>query len=136
MHSRRGMITDTPLYSISSRIMQVISSMFFGSGTTTRTCSGSTPNPRQMASNLLVPAESCPPVIAVVRLSEITTTMFALSFTASNRPVIPEWVKVESPMIAIAGNCPASAAPFAMVIEAPISTQLFKARNGGNAPKV
>ncbi len=50
-------MTDTPLYSISSRMVRVISSIFFGNGTTTRTCSGSTPNPRQIASNLFVPAE-------------------------------------------------------------------------------
>lgn len=80
----------TPLYSISSRMVRVISSIFFGNGTTTRTCSGSTPNPRQIASNLFVPAESCPPVMAVVRLSEITTVILARSFTASSRPVIPE----------------------------------------------
>ena len=116
--------------------MRVISGMFLGSGTTTRTCSGSTPKPRQIASNLFVPAESCPPVIPVVRLSEMTTVMFDLSFTASNRPVIPLCVKVESPMMATAGNKPASAAPFAIVMLAPMSTQLLSALNGGNAPNV
>ena len=110
--------------------------MFLGRGTTTRTCSGSTPSPMQMASNLLVPAESCPPVIPVVRLSEMITVMFDLSFTASSNPVIPEWVNVESPITAIDGNNPASAAPFAIVIEAPISTQLDRALNGGSAPSV
>ena len=89
-----------------------------------------------MASNLLVPAESCPPVMPVVRLSEMMTVMFDLSLTASSSPVIPEWVKVESPMTAIAGKSPASAAPFAMVIDAPISTQLDRALNGGSAPRV
>ena len=136
MHSRRGMMTETPLYSISSRMIRVISSMFFGRGTTTLTCSGERPSPMHMASNLFVPAESCPPVIAVVRLSEIMTVILALSFMASRRPVIPECVKVESPITAIAGKTPASAAPFAMVMEAPISTQLSIARNGGKAPSV
>ena len=42
-------------------------------------------------------------VIAVVKLSEITTVILALSLTASSRPVIPLWVKVESPITATAG---------------------------------
>ena len=89
-----------------------------------------------MASNLCVPAESCPPVIAVVRLSDRMTVMAALSLTASRRLVMPECVKVESPMTAMAGCTPASAAPFAMVMEAPMSTQESMARNGGSAPRV
>ena len=48
--------------------------------------------------------------------------MFDFSFTASSKPVIPECVKVESPIIATAGNNPASEAPLAMVIDAPMST--------------
>lgn len=75
MHSRRGMMTETPLYSISSRIVRRISSMFLGRGTTTRMCSGSTPSPAQICSRRPVPAESWPPVMPVVRLSEITTVM-------------------------------------------------------------
>ena len=90
----------------------------------------------QIASNLLVPAESCPPVIPVVRLSEIITVIFDLSLTASSSPVIPECVNVESPMTAIEGNNPASAAPLAIVMDAPISTQLDSALNGGSAPRV
>ena len=35
---------------------------------------------------------------------------------------MPEWVKVESPITATVGLNSAYAAPFAMVIEAPIST--------------
>ena len=99
-------------------------------------CSGFTPKPAQMASSLPVPAESCPPVMAVVSLSEITTVMLVFSFTASRRPVIPEWVKVESPITATEGNKPPSAAPFAMVIEAPMSRQESIALNGGSAPRV
>ena len=64
------------------------------------------------------------------------TVMFACSFTASNSPVIPEWVKVESPITAIEGCCPASAAPLAMVIEAPMSTQVSMAWNGASHPSV
>ena len=72
----------------------------------------------------------------VVRLSEMTTVMFVPSFTASSSPVIPEWVKVESPMTARAGCCPASAAPLAIVIEAPMSTQVSMAWNGESHPSV
>ena len=74
--------------------------------------------------------------MAVVRLSEMTTVMFDRSFTASSSPVMPLWVKVESPMTATAGRSPASAAPLAMVIEAPISTQESMAQKGGRAPSV
>ena len=59
-----------------------------------------------------------------------------LALTASSSPGIPECVKVLSPIIAIAGNSPASAAPLAIVIEAPISTVLSRAWYGGNAPRV
>ena len=110
--------------------------MFFGSGTTTRTCSGATPSPMQICSSRPVPALSCPPVIPVVRLSLISTTTFALAFTQSNKPVIPEWVNVLSPITAIAGCCPASAAPLAIVTDAPISTQACIAWKGDSAPKV
>ena len=50
-----------------------------------------------------VPAESWPPVIPVVRLSDISTTTLAFAFTQSSRPVMPEWVNVLSPITAIAG---------------------------------
>ena len=79
----------------------------------------------QISSILPVAADVCPPVIPVVALSRIITVIGDLSITASNNPVIPECVKVESPITATAGTKPASAAPFAIVIEAPISTQLF-----------
>ena len=49
---------------------------------------------------------------------------------------MPEWVKVESPMIDTAGRWPASAAPLAMVIEAPMSTQVSMALNGASQPRV
>ena len=89
-----------------------------------------------MASYLCVPAEAWPPVIAVVRLSLMMTVMAEPSLTASSRPVMPECVKVESPITAMAGCTPASAAPLAIVMEAPMSTQLSMARNGGSAPSV
>ena len=44
------MTTDTPSYSNSSRRTLLICSMFLGSGTTTRTCAGSTPTPRHISS--------------------------------------------------------------------------------------
>ena len=62
--------------------------------------------------------------------------MGLFSFTASSRPVMPEWVKVESPMTAMEGCCPASAAPLAIVIEAPMSTQVSMAWNGASQPSV
>ena len=49
---------------------------------------------------------------------------------------MPEWVKVESPITATAGRRPASAAPLAIEIEAPMSTQVLMALNGGMAPRV
>ena len=55
---------------------------------------------------------------------------------AVNRPVMPEWVKVESPITATAGWTPASEAPFAIVMEAPMSTQESMALKGALAPKV
>ena len=57
-------------------------------------------------------------------------------FTASSSPVIPEWEKVESPITATLGINPASAAPTAIVTDAPISTQELIALNGGRAPSV
>ena len=59
-----------------------------------------------------------------------------VSLTQSSSPVMPEWVKVESPMTATAGCRPASEAPFAMVMEAPLSTQELMALNGALAPSV
>ena len=56
-------------------------------------CAGSTPIPAQIDSSRPVPAESCPPVMAVVSLSEITMVMFVFSLTQSSNPVIPEWGK-------------------------------------------
>jgi len=64
------------------------------------------------------------------------TVTFAFSTTQSRRPVRPEWVNVESPIRAIAGWSPAAAAPLAIVIEAPISTQVSIASYGGRAPSV
>jgi len=61
------------------------------------------PNPLQMVINLPEAAESCAPVIAMAELSEIITVIGVFSIMASNKPVIPECVKVESPITAIAG---------------------------------
>ena len=77
-----------------------------------------------------------PPVMAVVSLSEMTMVTLEFSFTQSSNPVMPEWVKVESPMTATAGCTPASEAPFAIVMEAPMSTQELMALKGALAPKV
>jgi hypothetical protein len=57
------------------------------------------------------------------------------SFTASSKPVMPECVNVESPITHTAGNKPASAAPFAMVMDAPMSTQELMVLNGGKSAK-
>ena len=62
--------------------------------------------------------------------------MFEFSLTASSRPVMPEWVNVLSPITATAGNTPASAAPLAIVMEAPMSRQDEMAPYGGSAPSV
>ena len=66
----------------------------------------------------------------------MSTTTFAFELTQSSSPVMPLWVKVESPMTAMEGCCPASAAPFAIVTEAPISTQAWIAWKGESAPRV
>ena len=49
---------------------------------------------------------------------------------------MPECVNVESPMQATAGVSPASEAPMAMVIDAPMSTVLFIDSSGGIALRV
>ena len=53
----------------------------------------------------------------------MTTVRGLFSQMASSSPVIPECVKVESPMTATGCFIPASAAPLARVMEAPMSTQ-------------
>lgn len=67
----------------------------------------------------------------VVRLSEMQIVTLAPALAQSRRPVIPLWVKVESPITATAGHTPELAAPSAIVTEAPISTQVWKELNGG-----
>ena len=64
------------------------------------------------------------------------TVMLAFSLMASSRPVIPLWVKVESPITATAGQTPELAAPMDIVTEAPISTQVWNAWNGASQPRV
>ena len=78
-------------------------SITMAKGTMTRIWAGSTPIPAQIDSIRPVPAESCPPVIAVVSLSEITIVIFVFSLTQSSKPVIPECVNVESPITDTAG---------------------------------
>ena len=56
--------------------------------------------------------------------------------TASISGVTPECRKVLSPITAIAGRGPASEAPLAMPIEAPMQTQDSPALYGGNTPSV
>ena len=101
-----------------------------------RMCSGATPMASQIRSSLPVPAESWPPVMPVVRLSEMHRVMSAPELTASRRPVIPEWVKVESPITPTEGHTPLLAAPMAIVSDAPISTQVWIALNGDMYPRV
>ena len=62
--------------------------------------------------------------------------MSALAATASMSGVIPEWRNVLSPMAATAGRRPASLAPLAMPIEAPMQTQDSIAESGGSAASV
>ena len=95
----------------------MFSPCFAGRGVIVRTCSWGTPRPLTISSSFPSAAESCPPVIPTVRLSSMTTQI------ASRSPVIPECVNVESPMTATGYGSPASAAPFAIVMDAPMSTQ-------------
>ena len=111
-------------------------------------CSAATPMPAQMASRRPVPAESCPPVMAVVSLSEMTMVTLEFSFTQSSNPVMPEWVKVakwtqfnenEMPLYSLPlkiEDAPQGTKSFAIVMEAPMSTQELMALKGALAPKV
>ena len=98
IHSLRETTTDRPLWSIAFLNSSTISSWFLGNEFMVCRCSGFTPSPIQISSIFPVPWESCPPVIPVVRLSEMITSMSLSSFTASRRPERPEWVNVESPI--------------------------------------
>src|ERR1035437_10491493 len=99
-------------------------------------CARLTPIPAHICSSLPVACDFCPPVIPVVELSDIMIVTREFLTTASSNPVIPECVKVESPITAIDGNNPASDAPIAMVTEAPISTHELIALYGGSAARV
>ena len=66
--------------------------------------------------------DSCPPVMAAVSLSRMSSVMSVSACTASSSGVSPECRKVLSPITATAGRKPASAAPLAMPIEAPMHT--------------
>ena len=65
-----------------------------------------------------------PPVIAVVSLSRMMSVMSVSAATASISGVTPEWRNVLSPMTAITGLRPASAAPLAMPTDAPMQTHV------------
>jgi hypothetical protein len=136
MHSRLLIITDIPGCLNSSEITETLASWFFFNGTMTRKWVSRTPIPRQMLSSRPYAEEVCPPVIPVVSLSEMITVIGLFSLTASSNPVIPEWVNVESPITATDGLNPASDAPLAIVIDAPISTHELMASKGGKAPNV
>src|SRR5690606_9395259 len=88
----------------------------------TRMWSSLTPGPVHICSILPRAADGCPPLIQVVAVSWMITAMLDLLFTVSSNPVMPEWAEVLSPMTAMAGTRPASAAHFGMVMEAPIYT--------------
>ena len=75
----------------------------------------------------------------VVRLSRMMTVIFALLYTASIRPVMPLWMKVESPMTATECLCASGSAlsnPIAMPMLAPMHTTTSIAESGGTAPSV
>ena len=76
------------------------------------------------------------PVIATIELSRMMIVIGVFEATASTSPVSPEWRKVESPMVQMTGWAPACAAPWAMAIDAPMSTQEWTARKGGSTPSV
>jgi len=77
-----------------------------------------------------------PPVIATVSLSRITTVMSVFAAAASSSGVMPECRNVLSPMTASTGRKPASAAPLAIPIDAPMQTHDSMAEYGGRAPSV
>ena len=78
----------------------------------------------------------CAPVMATASLSRISTVMSVSAATASINGVTPEWRKVLSPITATTGRHPASAAPLAMPMEAPMQTQDSPNEKGGRTPRV
>jgi hypothetical protein len=78
--------------------------------------------------------------MAVVRLSRMITVENPRLYTMSIRGVIPEWMKVESPMTAT--TFPRAAFPSAFSIpkafprEAPMQTQVSIPESGGSAARV
>jgi len=121
IQGRLATITLRPSCSIASLIAATLVSWFLGNGSINCRCF--TPKPRTSSISWSPEAiESCAPVIAVVELSRMSTVMLASFSTAPRSGVIPEWAKVESPIVQSTGNAPAREAPCAMPIEAPIST--------------
>ena len=80
------------------------------------------------------------PVMPVMELSRMMTVLMPLLYTTSIRPVIPEWMKVESPMTLtsfLANSGPrALAMPRAAPMDAPMQMVVSMALRGGVAPKV
>jgi len=86
---------------------------------------------------------SCPPVMAVVRLSKMMTTEEPPFHTMLSSPVMPEWKKVESPMtdtlrffLSCAASPRAFSMPWAVVTPAPMHTSECSALKGGWMPSV
>ena len=91
-----------------------------------------------------------PPVMAVVRLSRITTLPQPALYTAEMTPDRPEWANVESPMTEKTGRAPpatcsqprsfsrarATSKPWPMDTEAPMSMADSSVASGGKAPSV
>jgi len=88
-------LQTTPLYSNSSFMILYIILMIFPERCYCSDVFRFNSRPAHIFSSLPVPADFCPPVIPVVRLSEIIMVTGEFLHTASRRPVMPECVKVE-----------------------------------------
>ena len=76
----------------------------------------------------------------VMELSTITSVIWPLLYTASTRPVIPEWTNVESPIRPmVLRDCSVPRAfsmPRAMPTDAPMHTTEWMELSGATAPSV
>ncbi len=76
--------------------------------------------------------------MAVVPLSRMTTVTGVRLYTASSRAGIPEWRKVESPMVATTGPgaCLERTSPMAIPMLDPMARVVSMAARGSRAARV
>ena len=76
----------------------------------------------------------------VMELSRMMTVELLMLYAMSARLVIPEWMKVESPMTATVlpsdSSCPTLLKPCSMLTDAPMHRLLSMAKSGAAPPSV